>query len=80
MSKKIADIDCEDVMNNLMEFLDNEVAEKKSEEIHQHIHKCRSCFSRVEFERRLGDAVSKVDDLAASDDLQDRIKNMMDKF
>ena len=80
MSKKVADINCEEVMNHLMEFLDDEVATDKSEEIHQHLHKCRSCFSRVEFERRLGDAVGDTDTTVATDDLQDRIKNMMDKF
>ncbi len=73
----IREIDCDEVMRQLFDFLDGEVDETAEHEIHHHIDECRSCFSRVEFERVLKERIraSKDEDLPES--LQNRVADLM---
>ena len=71
------EIDCDEVMRQLFDFLDGEVDETAEHEIHHHIDECRSCFSRVEFERVLKDRIRASKDEALPESLQDRITDLM---
>jgi anti-sigma factor (TIGR02949 family) len=51
--KKIRPIDCEQALQHIFELIDHELAGAEREAMQQHLDTCRSCFSRVEFERRL---------------------------
>ena len=73
----IREIDCDEVMRQLFDFLDGEVDETAEHEIHHHIDECRSCFSRVEFERVLKDRIRASKDEALPESLQDRITDLM---
>lgn len=46
-------IDCEQALAQIFEFIDHELGAHEHAAIEQHLHACRSCFSRAEFERRL---------------------------
>ena len=46
-------IDCEEAVQRLAEYLDQELDPDGSTELEQHLERCRSCFSRAEFERQL---------------------------
>ena len=45
-------IDCEEALRRLFEYLDAELHGEPQREMEQHLERCRSCFSRVEFEKR----------------------------
>lgn len=51
--KKIQPIDCEQALARIFELLDHELKGEEREAMEHHLHTCRSCFSRAEFERRL---------------------------
>jgi anti-sigma factor (TIGR02949 family) len=46
-------INCEEALRQLFEYLDAELHGESQREMEQHLERCRSCFSRVEFEKRL---------------------------
>jgi anti-sigma factor (TIGR02949 family) len=76
----IKDIECEEAIRMVLEYLDNELEHNDHEALENHIHKCRSCFSRVEFEKRLKGKVRDVPQHKAPESLVDRIKQLSNKF
>jgi hypothetical protein len=42
-----------DDAESLFEYLDHELEENEHEAMDAHLHECRRCFSRAEFEKRL---------------------------
>ena len=50
MTRKMS---CEDVLSLLSTYLDSETDDMTEANIDAHLHKCRECFSRAEFERAL---------------------------
>lgn len=79
-AKAVRDIDCDEVMRQLFDFLDGEVDVAAHDEIHQHIEDCRSCFSRVEFERQLKGRVRGAGKGAAPGSLHKRVADLMKNF
>jgi len=73
-------IDCEEALRRLFAYLDAELAEEPQREMEQHIERCRSCFSRVEFERRLKVYTATLRAEPVPDDLQQRIRKLLDTF
>lgn len=47
------DINCEEALKFVFAFIDHELDHCRHEDMEHHLAKCRSCFSRVEFEKRL---------------------------
>lgn len=76
MSKAPRTIECEEAIRLVLDYLDNEMSEDDHDAMEQHLHTCRSCFSRVEFEKRLKGKLHKVDSIGAPDALKDRIRKM----
>lgn len=73
-------LDCEQVIAQIFDYLDHELDAERSEAIEQHLHQCKSCFSRKEFERRM---LAKVGDLrreAVPDALNERIRGLLRRF
>ena len=79
-TKTVREIDCDDVMRQLFDYLDDEVDINAEDEIHHHIEECRSCFSRVEFERQLKGRVQGAGKDSAPESLQNRITDLMRDF
>ena len=73
----VREIDCDEVMRQLFDFLDGEVDEKAEHEIHHHIDECRSCFTRVEFERVLKERIRASKEEPLPESLQNRITDLM---
>ena len=48
---------CEEALQQLATFLDGELSPDESDQVQGHLEKCRSCFSRAEFERRLKERI-----------------------
>jgi anti-sigma factor (TIGR02949 family) len=79
-SKNIREIDCDEVMRQLFDYLDGEVEETAEHEIHHHIDECRSCFSRVEFEKVLKERVRDSREQELPESLRDRVTDLMQNF
>lgn len=78
--KKVREIDCDEVMRQLFDYLDDEVNITAHDEIHHHIEECRSCFSRVEFERQLKNRIQGAGKDSAPESLQKRVTDLMKDF
>ena len=73
-------IDCEEALRRLFEYLDAELHGDPHREMEQHLERCRSCFSRVEFEKRLKAYTTELGREAAPPELERRIRKLLDGF
>jgi mycothiol system anti-sigma-R factor len=73
-------IDCEEALHRLFEYLDAELAPGPRGEMEQHLERCRSCFSRVEFERRLKAYTAELGCEEPPPELESRIRKVLDTF
>lgn len=74
------DIDCETALKQIFEFIDHELNEIDHDAMEHHLHQCKSCFSRVEFEQRLKQKLGDLREAQASPELSDRIKDLLKDF
>ena len=80
MSNNARDIECEEAIRMVLEYLDNELESHDHDALEAHIHKCRACYTRVEFEKRLKGMVSHKPEVKAPEALKSRIKKITDRF
>ncbi|MCO6413058.1 MAG: zf-HC2 domain-containing protein [Thiogranum sp.] len=73
---KIRQIGCEEALKQLLEYLDQELGEQHSHEVDQHLSTCRSCYSRMEFEKRLKQRLQDAGRQEVPDTLKDRINRL----
>lgn len=75
------EIDCEEALRSLFDFLDHELDDEESDAMQRHLSTCRTCYSRANFERRLKDRLRELrhdDDPAV--DAEERIKRLLQSF
>jgi anti-sigma factor (TIGR02949 family) len=65
------EIGCEQALKRLLEFIDRELSESDHDGVERHLRTCRSCFSRMEFERRLKQRLSAL----PADDVPEKSRN-----
>jgi anti-sigma factor (TIGR02949 family) len=80
MSDETEKIECEEAIRRMLEYLDNELDQNTNELLETHLHTCRSCFSRLEFEQLLKQMVNTVPKEKIPQYLKDRIKKITDTF
>lgn len=73
-------ISCADVMRELYAFLDGEVDNLSETDIEQHLDRCRECFSRVEFEKKLRKKIQETALIETPPDVMSRMQDIMKKF
>jgi anti-sigma factor (TIGR02949 family) len=73
-------IGCNEALQHLLEYLDQELEGTKSQEVKQHIDLCRSCFSRAEFEQQLKNRLRKAGHETAGAAFEDRMKTLLKRF
>ncbi len=73
-------IDCEEVIEQLFAFLDCELDTERQQRIEQHLHRCRDCFTRAEFERRLRARIREASEVEAPERLRQRVKGLLHEF
>ena len=73
-----ANMRCEDALRLLAQYLDRELSDGEHTEVERHLHTCRSCFSRAEFERRLKGELAALSAAAVPTALQDRVRALLD--
>lgn len=71
---------CEEVIERLFAYLDREVDDTLSSEIDRHLERCRDCFTRAEFEKKLRAKVAGTGRVKAPHHLRRRIKGLIDRF
>jgi len=67
-------IECEEALESLFEYLDEEIDAPRRAAIEKHLEICRRCYPRVQFERAFLDVLGGVDAKAAVPaDLRDKV-------
>jgi anti-sigma factor (TIGR02949 family) len=77
MTRKVS---CEEVLSKLHAYLDKEVDAPSEADIDAHLHKCRECFSRAEFERALKKKVSATAEITTPEDTRKRLESLVKRF
>ncbi len=73
-------IDCDEAIRMLFEYLDDELADQDHEAMEAHLHECRACFSRMEFDKRLKGMIKGKEIESAPDALRNRVKKITGLF
>jgi anti-sigma factor (TIGR02949 family) len=71
---------CEEVIAQLYQYLDREVDAELSKNIDHHLHDCRECFNRAEFEKKLRSRVSTASETEMPDAVKSRLNSLIKKF
>lgn len=74
------DMDCEEALKRLFDFLDHELNDDERDAMQRHLSTCRSCYSRESFERRLKTRLRELRRDEPVVDAQERIKRLMRNF
>ncbi|MCL4798946.1 MAG: zf-HC2 domain-containing protein [Burkholderiales bacterium] len=74
------EIDCEQALDQLVEFIDHELPGGKHDALQRHLHTCKSCFSRFEFERRLKEKLGTLREAEVPSGTSERIKKLLKSF
>jgi anti-sigma factor RsiW len=73
-------ISCEEALRLLAVYLDGELRGTEHESVEQHLHTCRSCYSRGEFERRLKAQLSELGRGAVRPAFEQHIRQLITQF
>ena len=74
------DLSCEEVIERLFDYLDSELGPQQADDIERHLHRCRDCFTRTEFEKRLRARVEAAGTASVPPRLQRRIQHLLDRY
>jgi anti-sigma factor (TIGR02949 family) len=73
-------ISCEEALRLLAEHLDGELDDNRREEVAKHLSRCRSCFSRSEFEQRLKSQLGALRQQPVESAFEERIRALIGQF
>ena len=69
-------IDCDEALRRLLDYIHGELPPRKGGEVSAHLERCRSCFSRAEFEKRLQAHLRGLGEEPVSRELEQRIRTL----
>lgn len=73
-------LDCEQALRLLATYLDQELSGVESRSVEDHLERCRTCWSRAEFERRLKVQVQEIRNGDPPPELKARIRGLLGEF
>jgi mycothiol system anti-sigma-R factor len=73
-------LSCEQVLQDIWSYLDRELTEADLSHVQKHLDLCRACFSRIEFERLLRDAMRTKTNHCCPEKVKARIKKILDQY
>ena len=76
---KQTEIGCEEALRQLLTFLDGELSAGEQERVDEHLRRCRSCWTRAEFERRLKRQLADLGPAPVRPQLMSRVRSLMSK-
>ena len=71
---------CEEALRLLAEYLDGEARRADREQVERHLATCRSCYSRMEFEKRLKAHLAELRRAPVSVAFEQRIRSLIQRF
>jgi anti-sigma factor (TIGR02949 family) len=71
---------CEEALKRLMEYIDGELPDEDHHAVERHLCTCRSCFSRMEFERRLKDRFATIASDSVSIASRERVRQLIKRL
>ncbi len=71
---------CEEVLEHLLAYVDQELDCEKKAEIDHHMERCRGCYSRAEFEKRLKARLMETGLSVAPEPVRRRVRLLIEKF
>ncbi len=74
------DLTCEEVLEQLFAYLDQELDGDRLAAMDRHLRRCRDCFTRAEFEKRLRARVRETGTAQAPERLRQRVKKVLDRY
>ncbi len=73
-------LSCDEVLSMLYDYLDSEVDGPTEADIDAHLHSCRECFSRAEFEKALRKKVAGAGEVETPDATRGRLEALIKRF
>lgn len=73
-------ITCEEALRFLTAYLDKELEAATESEIESHLARCRSCYSRAEFEKHLKGRLVLLGRSELRPEFADRIRRLLARF
>jgi anti-sigma factor (TIGR02949 family) len=74
------DMDCEEALKRLFDFLDHELGDDERDAMQRHLSTCLGCWSRASFERRLKARLRELRRDEPVVDAEERIKRLLRSF
>lgn len=74
------DLNCEQALHRLFEFLDHELDAQERDAVQYHLSTCRSCFSRADFERRLKKKLHELRQDEPTTGATERVRRLLENF
>jgi anti-sigma factor RsiW len=71
---------CEEAVGFLAAYLDGELEGATPGEIEAHLTRCRSCYSRAEFERRMKAQLATLGRTDVRPEFTDRLRRLLNQF
>lgn len=76
---KIKDIDCEEAINRLMDYIDDYLKTNRKAELEKHLASCRSCMDRYEFQKKIKTKISSLVNTSGSA-VTDNLRRLLDSL
>jgi anti-sigma factor (TIGR02949 family) len=73
-------ISCEQVVQGVWEFLDKDMTPEAIATFQKHLDLCRSCFSKIEFEKMLRVSMQAKTDCKCPEKLKAKIQGIIELF
>lgn len=73
-------INCDEALRRLFAYLDQELDGHAHREMEHHLSRCRSCFSRAEFEKRLRQRLRATGCGEIPERLQARVRRLLSHY
>ena len=73
-------LSCEEALRFLAAYLDGELEEATDREVESHLSRCRSCYSRADFETRMKQQVAALGRSEVRPEFAERIRRLLSRF
>jgi len=75
----IKDIDCEEAIKRLMDYIDDYLKTNRKTELEKHLASCRSCMDRYEFQKKIKTKISSLENKPQSA-ITDNLRRLLDSL
>jgi len=73
-------LNCEEALRHLAAYLDGELEDAPDRDVESHLARCRSCYSRADFERRMKQQVATLGRSEVRPEFAERIRRLVHRF